>query len=669
MNTAVFRLKVWKLLALAALTPGLVGLIFLYPIFAADPTTDFQHAHNISRSAERGLTAGQPVINSYSDTVAVLWTEALDNETIETTGGHLYLQSARETPGYWRPTTKIHTATISAATPDTPLLGLARDPVFIFEGVNLPTDTYKLHIVWSEGYYSQKLVNDLPLNDFVYPNIQYTACNVATDYNTCAAPTTITATQSSTAKFLNPTLAQDDQGNLHVVWVDAANNTLLYSRGQISNTTVTWSNGVTITTGANPQNPQLVFANRRLHLVWDDDANNEIEYRYDTTYTDTVFSADGAKTWATSNAGYGAYQNGNPGNPTMVAQALDGNIDLLFISFDIQQPGTDNFALTYVRSQNNGNSWTTPRDIPTQGQWPSTDHPSVSGQGATSGLKPSLFITRTGALTWGNLWLHALWHEEVQDPQSESGPVYQVFYSYRVITDSLAGNWFTPTNITNPAQGTGGGNPAPPRAPQGTGTRDSVSPGFTITNPDAGGLGKTHAIYLERASGTADWDAYYRGVVAGTIDPDYLNDTSVFVAAKTVDITAIATAATSIPPMPLVYTITLRNTGDQNAIGVSFTDTFNLPNLVDTFNAYENIGVLDDTDTTNKQITWTGNITAQTSLTVTVEIVTTAVPVPTTLLNRVDVWSIGSRGQPIFRRTAGTRISNYTVYMPVIMKQ
>jgi len=666
MNTADFRAKRWlKLLALTALAVGLAGVVFLYPIFAANPTADFQHAHNISRSAEHGLTAGQPVIHSYSDTLAVLWTESLDNDIIETTGGHLYLQSARESLGYWRATTKVHTATVSTATPDTPLLGLARDPTFIFEGVNLPAQANKLHVVWAEGYYSQKLVNDLPLNDFVYPKIQYTTCDVSTDANTCATPSTITATQSSTAKYLNPTLTQDDQGNLHVVWVDATNKTLLYSRGEVSGTTVTWSSGITIAAGTNPQNPELTFANQRLHLVWDNDDANAIEYRYDTVYTDAVFSASGGKTWATSDSGYNAYQNGDPGNPTIATQALNGGVDLVFVSFDINKPSTNDFALTYVRSQNNGDSWALPRDIDAQSQWPSTAHPSASGQGATSGLKPSLFITHTGTLTWGNVWLHALWHEEVQDTQGEAVAAYQVFYSYRTITDTFAGSWFTPTNITNQSQGNGGGEN--PRAPHGTGNRDSASPGFTITSPDDGGLGKTHAIYLERTSELADWDAYYRGVVAGTIDPDYLKDTSVFVAAKAVDVTAVATAATSIPPMPLVYTITLRNTGDQNAIGVHFTDTFNLPSLVNTLNAYENSGLL-TVDPVDKEIIWTGNITAAESLTITVEISTTTVPVPTTLINRVDVWNAGSQGQPIFRRIASTRVSNYTVYMPVIMK-
>ncbi|MFQ5575383.1 MAG: hypothetical protein ACE5G8_00165 [Anaerolineae bacterium] len=658
MNTHTPSPRIWpRITALLVIPVLMLGLAFIFIALAASPQ-DFSHPHNLSRTANtgQGLDSGRPAMAVYSSTLAVVWSDQLSNTTInDIVGdmGHLYLKTASEQDGYWRPRVQVHTATINA---------LATDPDIVFDRAN----PNKVHLVWTEAKF-----NTQTQGDFLFQKIKYTTCDVAGDFNTCETPQLVADTTGGGIAFRNPAIAQDDQNNLHVVWayLSAGNDAIYYSRGVVGSSVITWSAASKVLRTSNGKDPQLTFANGRLHLAWDDEGNDAIKYQYDAMYTNDVFTAtdelNAPKTWAGDK--FSTYNGGDPGNLSMINL---GN--MVFIAFDIQSPGNpDTYALVYVRSTFNGDldKWSNPRSIPEQDVGNFNGF-SSSTSPPTLGLKPSLAITHSGAITW----LHATWQRA--DP--ELG-LFNIYYAYRVVTTSVG---FDAPWQPQPPLTVTGVVPEPPlpsetivTAPDagfkllGADT-DSAAPAFAITDPATGGLGKLHVAYLEQSFASSRWDVHYRGFIAGTIDPDYIKQSVKLV--KTVDPGLIITNNLSLPPQDLLYNIYVSNLSDQdhnaiNAIGVGITDT--LPNKITTVtNLSANAGTAAYNAGQNV-ITWTGTVSAD--FTVIISFTGTTIdllPLNAIITNKADLWNIGSRGEKILGASATTRVVQSVVFLPIIVK-
>jgi len=248
------------------------------------------------------------------------------------------------------------------------------------------------------------------------------------------------------------------------------------------------------------------------------------------------------------------------------------------------------------------------------------------------------------------------------------GKTFQVLYSHRVVSTTLDEVWFTPTNVTDPPA-----TPEPRAKASAEGSqiegasRDSAAPALAITIPAEGGLGHAHAAFIERVKGeNTRWDAYYRGVIIGTIDPDYLRDESVFTLDKTVDPRQVLTAATTVPSFPITYYITMENKGDLNALGVHITDTLSgdIQSIADYSANSGSLGV----DTVSKVITWTGKISVGHTVSIVISTITEETHPVHVIPNTVYLWNQGSRGAVVLSDTATTVIASSIVHLPVILK-
>ncbi len=671
--------QLWLKLILTLAAPILLfGIIFIAAGHADSPEDDLDTLINLSRTTALNRSSGAPVMRAISGTLVAIWSDGISEEQNDFnlnsgSSGHIFLQSATEAGGYWRPRISAHTAITKT------LKELAADPDFVFSMV--ATQPYTLHLVWAEGDYTGGGMGNLK-----YPKIEYMQCQVANDFNSCWTESINIATSSS-VNYRNPTIAQDDRGNLHVIWVNADTKELYYSRSYTHTHAITWTTPSLIANAANAANPDLIFANNRLHLVWDNEnassaSNRCIKYRYDDTPTDNAFTFVGSKNWCADRAyfaigGDNQYKNGNPGNPQLAAVP---NLDSIFITFDMQGSGeenartTDEFGLFYARSENNGDGWQViPAeilDIPRQGERSQGFSIYHSDEAATTrGLMPTLALSYTAPITWGNVWLHALWHDNITAGEDAT---FQVMSSRRVVSNTAAGlaqQWTTPYTVSNPPvtpTPPPGRAPASPDAPAGE-SRDSVAAALAITND---GQKRMHAAFLEREKGEdTRWDVYYRGVIIGTIDPGYLQDPNVFQMNKTVEPGNIVTAANTIPSFPITYHISLNNSGTMNALGLALSDT--LPSEIQSITGVEmrGGGTL-VTDTVRKTISWTGTISRGEYIDIYIYGLTKDdLPVPTTIKNTVTLKNPGSKGEVALSKTAYTRITHYQIYLPVVMKQ
>ncbi|OQY31335.1 MAG: hypothetical protein B6I38_05925 [Anaerolineaceae bacterium 4572_5.1] len=692
-----------KLLSLTIL-PLLLLSVILLSIGLAIDDTDFESGHNISRTSQdlAYLDAGPPQAASFSDTVVIVWSEGLENNVSTQTikaRGHIYLKSGNESQGFWRPKIRVQTATLG--TGDQPLQNLGKKPQILFNKTDNLTNSFLVHVVWVSGYFSQSAGEN-----YRFPEIRYARCSVADLFNTCQPPTTIAEdTNSATPDFSSPNLTQDDQGNLHVVWTDNAdpnNPKLTYSRSYTGGGQLVWSAAQVITAaGTKAVNPQILFANQRLHLVWDDEAGNAIQYIYDDTYDDTLFLKTGPAStqkppWNTSDGAFGDFKDGDPGFPSITA--LDGGLagvpdtKLLFVAFDVLKQGSrSDFTLVYAQSKVNGddndgisgNNWTELRGITSNSsllgnsledlyQSSNVNEPAV-------GLKPRLFITRTNTvtddqsgftlnsrapLTWNNVRLHAVWHNLVEEGGGNSSAL-QIYHSSGPITQTgQVESWDEPLPVSNPPS-------LNPRAPNGPDDRDSAAPVVVISDPNTGGLGKAHAVFVEREGDNPNipWDAYYRGIIRGTIDPDYIKDPQVFVMTSVVTPADVATSSNTIAPITLDYQIDIINKGELDVIGVSITNT--LSNKIDrdsiTFSTHPSTGFQGDFD--NGRFMWTGNIPAGSAVRFTFTAVTTPnIKINSYVINSVDLWNKYLGPQPLISSQAETWIHQWQIYLPVVLK-
>jgi uncharacterized repeat protein (TIGR01451 family) len=379
-----------------------------------------------------------------------------------------------------------------------------------------------------------------------------------------------------------------------------------------------------VTAAPNGKKPQLAFSNGRLHMAWQNKNEEAIYYLYDDTYTDDTLVAAGSRNWD--------FLDQPQGNPTLTAMDR-----WLFLAFDMEEAeNPDQFALVYVRSQNNGVGWELVKYVPEQ-----DDETYYQSSARTvdifGGLKPHLVVTSTTPVTWGSMRLSVVWHSLVSKGEEKT---YQAYYSSRVVSEVtyISQDWDhnPPLNVTDPP-------PPERRSPGkvlGVGSRDSTEPALTITDPAEGGTGKLHLAFLDKEQASDSWwDVYYRGFIAGTKDPDYIRDEVKL--AKAVSPTLIITAGASVSSEELAYTIQFTNGGNLNAIGVGFTDTLpaEIANVA-------NINIIPDTlpapvyNSTNNVVTWFGDLDAESTISISFTAVTAeGVAVNTIMTNTVGLWN------------------------------
>lgn len=636
-----------KLSTIVLLATTILGLNLLYLANAetADGLVDDLRGDsiNLSRTATlENQDSGAPVMAAQGSTLAVVWSDELLNDTVDTTtAGHIYLKSGDQdtSSGYWRPKVKVFTGTLNT---------LADQPAMIFDR----SVAGKVHLVWLEGRFESDPSSG---DNFWYDKVKYTTCDVSGDVNTCQKEKTIATSSNDKVKYRSPVIAQDDANNLHVVWVDSSNNsTLRYIKGITGSGSFNWT-GIGAAEDAsgmitNADNPKLIYNNGRLHLVWDDKSGN-IKYIYDGT-SDALLKADGQQTWS-NNYDDDDFDGGDPGNPSIVA--LNNRV---YIAFGIKHP-TDNprkYALVYARSDYNGNdlSWYDKLVSIPDGKTDSFTKYQPSGDNSLTSLYPALAVDTTGVYTR----LHAMW----QYYDGSHGGHTDIYYAW-IITDTFTAPWNSEGAVTNNADSS---RIADVTRIQGENTA-SIDPALAIAS--VGGLSKLNMAFLEKPGNNDKWDIHYRGGIAGTIDPAYLLDTT-FNLTATVNPGHIQTGTNTIPQLTMTYIITIANTGPLDAVGVGITDTFtSYPDgEVGTIFApaalHGNVGVV------GNKLTWIadGNKmeSGQTEILEFTMRSNGSVPVPTTFNGRVVLWNPADND--IMRENAYTTIQKYTIYLPVVFK-
>lgn len=637
----------------------LFSLVF---VSLAVDTDDFSHRHNLSRTGRLdNLQSSPPKMVSNGNTIVAVWSDGFEGGNPNRTKdfGNIYLASARETDGYWRAKLKVFDANFS---------NWGTNPAVVFDR----TTPNRVHIVWAEGSdctNSATAESGCPLR-----SIKYRQCDVSGNINFClASPQVVASGGGSNVTRFNPQIVMDGDTDLHVVWSQrtGAVNKVFYSRNGGSG----WSTPTEVAAAAGGQDAQLWASPNRLHLVWDDIAANRIKYLFDTNHDDSSLSASGGV--KEFRAGASPYSTGNPGNPT-----ITGRGNWLFIAFDVENPGDeDEFALFYTMSANQGDTWPLVYNIPDQNIISVFNH--LSSPVTDRALKPSLVVTSTGTATR----LHAVWHERVP-VKSLPFPVseYRVRFSDLDLSQPLNPNtpkWSAPISVTHILD------------PAGRATTD---PKLIITNPALGASGEGHIVYLEEANlknsnqDIRQLDVFYEGGISGTIDPAYILDEfsgGQGGTANPLDIKGVEPTFIKLEPgqtsgirAVLNYTIRFKNLGDLDAIGIGITDT--LPVEVDYNGDLQTVitppgGSAAVYNSGSRQITWYGDVPPGTEISISFSVTTNDnLRVPANVQNTVDMWNLGTGGQPIVdpdqpncpggthTDCANTILAITIIYLPVI---
>lgn len=671
----------WGKVALLLVIPGfLLGLVLLMTSLAVDES-DFKIASNLSYTlAEQ---SGRPKIAAISDTVVLVWSDGANADVRTKSIGSIYLKSATEIGNYWRFKVPVFEATSS-------VWGV--EPDFVVDVSNPDL----IHVVWAEGIGCEfSSPTDIGCNGF--PTIRYASCNISSDLNTCTEPMNVITDEDF--NFRAPTLAQDENGNLHVAWLrspQGGDTLILYSRGVLSGTERVWNGGGIVQDTGDGQDAQLAYLAGRLHLIWDFEpgsANPEasqIRYIYDDIVNNDFFTTTLGTPTVLSNLPNvlqgETFNQANPGNPSMVVETVTFNgapqnwvlvaFDLLDLTASGNEEEDPTFGLAFIESQFNGSSWPpSARSVPFQQTRFLSEYRSET-QEQTEGLQPSLLLTTTQTATDTEIWAHLVWHEKVSQGEEDN---YQVYYAY--LTEPVNPNvsWQSAITVTLPEV-----TPTPteviiddprpnPRTlrPNGLNGLDSIGPGLAVS-----GSGTAHSAYLERQPGVPrSADVYYQGVIAGTIDPAYItNEVDLTVRANP---TFSSTIQPVFPSIQITYTIKITNSGPLDAVQLGLTTTLR-PGGIITYNlgsletSFGEAALLQPRDI----ITWFGTLPSQSTLAITV----TATTAPVTGLNNIiatgEIWNRGSRllpiGQPrsevILREVAQTTLSQNIDYLPLVFK-
>ncbi len=582
-----------KLLTTTLILIVLFGILSML-IALATSAADFNYPYNLSRSAELGIQAGKPALVEYNGFAAIAWSEGYNNKQDTKDNGSILLAIADETNNYWYPQTVVFTATRNK---------WATDPDIVFD---TQTITPTVHIVWAQA----NSCNGIQTN-CKYEAIYHTQCQIANNLATCSPAVEVDTDTTSGVAYRNPSLTQDNLGNLHVVWTDENHNKVYYRRGIIASAgdMPTWQTHQQVTQANNGKTPLLHYSNGRLHFVWKDNVNKNIRYLFDDSPTDNTLT--GTSVSFALPTGYSEARN-----PT-----LDALGNIVYIAFDLQKSNTtDTFALVHTRSTDNGSNWSPIlKDIPGQNSPGNYQNYTSNTDDLTQGLQPQLVITATASITR----LNVAWH----DIQSAGeGSAFQIHHTWTTVdpNDGFDQAWHTPVvNVTA--------------------DKDSVAPALASNNH------RWHIAY-RRAAGTL-WDTYYRGFIAGTIDPEYME--TAMQLAHTVTPTLILTTANSIDAAQLIYTIVLTNTGNVNAVQTHITHT--LPSKINAVTAVASTGSPTYNNATH-QLRWQGNIPSQSTVSITVTATTQNNVTAGTLVSQVNVWSANLAHTIPLSATAQTQI-------------
>ena len=624
---------------------SLIGLSLVFVALAVD-TSDFTHRNNLSRTGKHDLQSGPPQVARKEATIAVVWSDGFNTQVDTKDFGHIYLKTANEDDDYWRAKTPVF-----SATNDTwgGIPALTFDP-------QASADT--VHVVWSEGTGCNGIITNCR-----FQRIRYKRCDVSGDVNSCSGIQTVAQTAVAGISYVNPSITDDGNGGLHVVWVrqGGGGNQLWYSRGAKSGNSVTWSSESSVAAVSSPEEAKILASNGVLHLVWD--TNSEVNHFRDTTPGNNSLSpAGGIETFA----GSGKYANEDPENPTVEALG-----DWVVVGFDVEDSASPNtIGLFWEMSGDNGDNWGgTTLSIPDQGSIRDFfRHPDDTDVG----LKPSFAITSTGTVTR----LHAVWHEYVRTNPS-GFPIfrYRVRFSDLSLTAPIFGVpdcpnvstlcWSEPVTATHVMSITG---------------KDTTDAQLVITEL-SGGDGTGHIAFLQDLDDTPtnedQIDVYYLGGIAGTIDPAYILDE--FVGPNPADPNQFKKVTptdiiTSVYPvnMALNYRIAFTNTGELVAVKVGITDT--LPGGVNYNGDLVTSGNMGPPQAVyiaaTKVISWFGNVRPGERVEITFSVQTTPDNVPPTVItNRLDMWNIGVKDhKPFLTRYARTFYATSLIHLPVVYK-
>ena len=620
-----------KVLALLILPILLLSTALI--VLAAEPE-DFDHRNNLSRTTKFGFDSSAPQIATSGPNIAVVWSDGFNDKPTTKDAGHVYLKTAKEGSdplngeGYWRAKTFVFEADTNR---------WATNASFTFDHSN----TNFVHVVWSEADSCAGA-----LFNCRFRTIKYKRCNISGNINTCEASQTVVNTLLNES-LVDPQIAHDNDGDLHVIWLreSQATNKYFYSRHD----GVGWSSPTEIGVTEFGQDARLIYTNNRLHLVWDNETPNQqsknIKYFYDSNDDDSLLSPDSQEAFLGFGVDY--HPNGDAGNPDLIA--LD---DWLVIAFDGQNTqDADQFALFYTLSTDNGDNWLNVNSLPVK-----ITPQDFESKEADFGLKPRLAISTSGSLHD----IYAVWQEEIRPTPFDSAQ-YRVRFSDLNLTKANPVNsdpfvWSEPVTVTFPT----------------IKSRDTINPGLAVTRL-ADGSGTGNIAYQEIVNyvgGEQRFDLFYRGGIAGTIDPAYILDEFEGIDGQLENFKTVNPASVQTSTFPinvdLEYTILFTNTGNLDAVGVGFTDT--LPSGVTYNNDLVHTGAGSAQYDGNRTISWFGTVKSGESVRLTFSVNTASISqVPTTVRNQLEMWNIGVT-EPFLNDTADTILAASINYLPVIFR-
>ena len=157
-------------------------------------------------------------------------------------------------------------------------------------------------------------------------------------------------TWTSGFSYFPPAIAVDSSGNLHVVWADdtPGNEEIYYTKSTNAGATWTASKRLTWTAERSNNSSIAVDPSGDLHLVWD-----ENESGYDETYYKK--GTDGGATWTTAKR-----LTWTPGNCCLGTIAVDPSGNLHVVNSN-STPG--NHEVFYKKSTDGGTTWLTSRRL------------------------------------------------------------------------------------------------------------------------------------------------------------------------------------------------------------------------------------------------------------------------------------------------------------------
>ncbi len=416
---------------------GVLAAMALAAVLVAVATAADHERHNLSVtdtfiSASPGLAAG-------GDRVAVVWTE----EYIENLGkgyGHVYLRSGSGDGRSWGSKVTVFSGGASA---------YAINASVAVAG----TTAHVVYVVVVDG-------------SFYY--VYHEECDLSE--GTCEdVPTVLSTSPSNEISWVD--VAVDEDGDPHVVWEQRSAT----KKGEIRYRAFggsSWGGIEGVHTGADDRTPAIACANGYVHVVWN----------YVGGYGRIQYRRRHAGGWGGVRNVYQALSDEQPYKPDVAAWGSrvfvvwDWCNDYLPVS-----PPCDRFSLSYQRSNDNGDTWLSSRDVGTDRtsfpeMYESTDNEDWAPSEYLANLRPSIGLGDEG-------WPAVVWHVG----GSGEGDYYRIYYAYALAGTTNSVNWVVSHTVLN-----------------------------QDTSSDAGAAAagmegqQLHTAYMQQEVGE-EWNVYYEG--------------------------------------------------------------------------------------------------------------------------------------------------------------